>query len=83
MIFKTRALGIPCLCEIVHYSPAMPMQVYRTGNATPPEPEEVELQLLDRHGYKADWLERKLTPADWAKLEQEALGQMEDHANDQ
>jgi hypothetical protein len=36
------------------------MRVYGSGmgDCEPPEPEEFEYQLLDRKGYRAEWLDR-------------------------
>lgn len=60
MIFNTRVGGIPCKCHVTHYSTGSPMQVYGSGmgDCEPPEPEEFEYELLDRKGYRAEWLDR-------------------------
>ena len=34
------------------------------GDCEPPEPEEILFHLVDRKGYPAEWLERKLTSLD-------------------
>jgi hypothetical protein len=73
MIFNTRVGGIPCKCEVTHYSTGSPMRVYGSGmgDCEPPEPEEFEYQLLDRKGYRAEWLDRFVT----AQLNQQLLSE--------
>lgn len=44
---------------------------------------ELELEVLDRKGYAAPWLERKLEATDsWDDLEIQVLEQMRDEADD-
>lgn len=68
--FTTKVSGIPCQCRVYHYAPGVPMLVYGPGNgdALPPESEEFDYVLLDRKGYRAEWLEKKLTPQDDIRL---------------
>ena len=75
MIFHTRVAGIPCQCLVYSYEEAIPMRITGTGygDADPPEPEEFEFRLLDRLGYPAQWLERKLTLNDHDRLLKEYL----------
>ena len=70
MHFQTQVSGIPCQCRVDFYSPARPMKVYGTGfgDAHPPEPEEFHFTILDRKGYKAAWLEKKVKPSDKERL---------------
>ncbi|SJK83809.1 hypothetical protein [Halomonas elongata] len=70
MTFHTHIAGIPCLCEVTHYSAARPMRITGTGfgDAEPPEPVEFEFRILDRRGRLAEWLERKVTQSDEARL---------------
>lgn len=65
MEFQTKVCGIPCTVVVTLYRAAIPMRIYGSGfgDCDPPEPEEFEFHLLDRKGYPARWLERKLTPA--------------------
>ena len=74
MVFATQINGIPCLCQVDAYSPGSPMRITGTGfgDAEPPEYEEFEFTILDRKGYKAPWLQRKLTSADASRLTEEA-----------
>lgn len=73
MIFPTFVSGIPCQCEVTHATRYVPMQVYGPGmaDANPPEEAEFEFNLLDRKGYKANWLESKLTDKDRERLYEE------------
>lgn len=70
MIFQTRVNNIPCQCQVLEYSPAVPMHVYGTGmgDAHPPESAEFDFAILDSRGRKAPWLEKYLTPADTSRL---------------
>lgn len=43
---------------------------------------EVEMDLLDRKGYPAAWLERKLTDDDREELENEAISYLRSQYND-
>ena len=60
MIFSTKVNGIPCQCEVTHYTPYVPMHVYGSGmgDADAPQESEFEYQILDRRGKPAAWLER-------------------------
>lgn len=62
MIFDTKVAGIPCQCRVTHFYPPQPMRVHKTnwGFAEPATPAEFEYVLLDRKGYPAPWLEKKL-----------------------
>lgn len=77
MLFETQVAGIPCQCLVYHYQEELPMRITGTGfgDADPPEPEEFDFRILDRKGYPAPWLERKLTTDDHERLKQEYLGQ--------
>lgn len=70
MTFTTTVAGIPCRCRVTFYSHGVPMRTtgWGYGDADPPEPEEFEFDILDRRGYPAAWLERKLTDNDYDRL---------------
>lgn len=65
MEFYTKVCGIPCTVKVTTYHKAVPMRIWGSGmgDCDPPEPEEFEFQLFDRKGYRAAWLEAKLTDA--------------------
>lgn len=71
MRFSSTIQGIPCLVNVIRYTPFKPMLItgLGMGDCLPPEPEEFEYEILDRKGYKASWLEKKITP----DIEQEIL----------
>jgi hypothetical protein len=76
--FTTTVSGIPCGVVIDSYTPARPFKQHTfsgagPGDCDPPEEAEVEWHLVDRKGYYAAWLERKLTSADYARIEEECL----------
>lgn len=73
MIFDTKVAGIPCQCKVESYSPYRPMRVTGSGmgDCDPPEYEEFEFSILDRKGYPAPWLEKKLKREDSERLLEE------------
>ena len=73
MIFDTEVAGIPCQCKVLNYCPPRSMMSYGPAmeDAVPPEESEFDFVLLDRKGYPATWLEKKLTPSDNERLEEE------------
>ena len=58
MIFKTTVNGIPCQCNVTHYTP----YVHGTWDS-PPEFSEFEFELLDMRSRRAEWLDRYVTQA--------------------
>lgn len=73
MQFETKVSGIPCVCNVIDYSPYRAMRVTGSGmgDCDPPEYEEFDFEILDRKGYKASWLEKKLKPDDKGRLLEE------------
>lgn len=73
VIFDTTVAGIPCQCEVVHATEFIPMRSYGPGmeDATESEGGEFEFNILDRKGYKAKWLERKVSTDDIDRLYEE------------
>ena len=67
MIFETRICGIPCQCEVLMYHNDPGRTYGPPENCYPPE-FEFEYQILDRKGYRAEWLERKITDSIEADL---------------
>lgn len=78
---QTRISGIPCLIEVTSYYPATPMKWFRNGDCAPPEDEEIEFRVLDRKGYPAPWLEKKMDEEDRIRIEQELLALKEDDSD--
>ena len=75
MIFNTKIQGIPCQCSVVCLGRESPMIRYGSGagDVIAPEYPEFEFTILDRKGYKAPWLEKKLTQQDEVRLQEEFL----------
>ena len=71
--FDTHISGIPCQCQVFNATPVIPMKVYGPGmaDADPPEGGEFDYNILDRKGYRAKWLEAKVTPKDVDRLYEE------------
>lgn len=70
MTFDSHIQGIPCQIEITHYTP--PERKFVTCTTIdPPDPGELEWQVLDRKGYRADWLANKLTRDDEWRINDE------------
>lgn len=70
MIFDSRIAGIPCQIKVVNFYPYVPMHIYGSGygDADPPEEEVLDYEVLDRKGYKAHWLEKKMTDQDESRI---------------
>jgi hypothetical protein len=69
----TNIAGIPCQVELtwIHSQPALgPMcdSDWDCYGYT-----DIEFDVLDRKGYKAPWLERKMTLADKQRIDEELL----------
>ena len=47
MIFKTKINSIPCQCQVIYYTKPI-------GKT----PAEFEFTILDRKGYRAEWLDK-------------------------
>ena len=73
MYFQTKVAGIPCYCQVDYHSPYRPMRITGSGfgDAIAPVYEEFEFTILDRRGYPANWLEKKLKPEDTTRLLEE------------
>jgi len=76
--FTTTVSGIPCGVVIDSYTPGRPWRQHTfsgagPGDCDPPEEAEVTWHLVDRKGYYAEWLERKLTNADVTRIYEECL----------
>lgn len=75
----TRIAGIPCQAQITHISGRY---VPAKTNADPDDCypasyPEVEWEVLDRKGYAAPWLAKKMTTEDMDRIETELLGELE------
>lgn len=66
MIFESKIQGIPCKVKVIDYYPYRPAARWgkEPNESDPPELEGLEYTILDRKGYKAPWLMKKLTAQD-------------------
>ena len=71
--FESHVQGIPCKVRVTYATPYVP-----ASWDSPEESGEFEFELLDRKGYRAKWLEAKVTEADVDRLEKEYLAWLED-----
>jgi hypothetical protein len=62
----TQIAGIPCQLRVTYWEATTTATWY-----TPAEGGDIEYEVLDRRGYPAPWLERKLTDLDRQRLEVE------------
>jgi hypothetical protein len=72
-MFETKISGIPCLVKVV--STRCPQKTIRTGSGAgdcqPIEATDFEVEVFDRKGYKAEWLQRKLNTKQLQRIENE------------
>lgn len=79
MDVQTRVAGIPCIARVTHFH----LQRPHRGSPHTCHSDldyygytECEFQILDRRGRPAPWLERKLTDAEVARIEEEITESM-------
>lgn len=70
--FETTASGIPCLCVVTEFTRYLPAR-YSGNLMGPAEPACAEWLLLDRRGYRAEWLEKKLSRDEIERLDHDAV----------
>lgn len=72
--FASQVCGIPCIIRVDHY---YKQRAWRGAVHSCPSDwdyygyEEVEYSVLDRKGYPAAWLERKLSPKEHSRIIEE------------
>jgi hypothetical protein len=66
---ETRICGIPCIIGVTYYN-------RDEGSWDCPPDSDVEYEVLDRKGYPAAWLERKMSPKDETKLYEQVMQYM-------
>ena len=70
--FATTVNGIPCGVVVDYYRPAIPCNVFALPeDCYPDEPSEFEFHLIDRGGYRAEWLMNQLTDEVKERIENE------------
>lgn len=69
---ETTIAGIPCLIGVTHYECVRGSYNYHAASDMDYYGySEAEWEVLDRKGYKAAWLERKLTARDHDRINAE------------
>jgi hypothetical protein len=71
--FDTVVCGIPCQVKVDSYVNIEPQGKWADSDWDCYGYIEIEFTLLDRKGYKANWLQKKMTPADIETLEIEIV----------
>lgn len=77
--YEIKICGIPAIARVTHYRPGDPG--YTSGppeRCYPPEPAELEWEVLDRRGRPAAWLARKMTDAERERIERELIQLLEE-----
>ena len=73
-MIEARIQGIPCQVDVTYFYSKS--GTYSRQAETPDEYygcTEIEFEVYDRKGYKAAWLERKMTDDDRAYIEEKVL----------
>lgn len=63
---ETTVVGIPCKVKVTYTTKYIP-----ESYSGPAEGGDFEFELLDKKGYRARWLEKKLTKDDVERIEKE------------
>lgn len=72
--FPTTVSGIPCQCHVLFFEAGEGAKLTGHPDAwAPASGGEFNFEILDRKGYRAEWLEQKLGRDDEARLEREFL----------
>lgn len=75
---ESNVAGIPCRIGVLDWEPFVPGRLQGLPeNCYPDEGGCGEWVVLDRRGRPAEWLERKLTSADSARIDAELLDYFE------
>ena len=61
--FESQVAGIPCKVRVIYHTPYVP-----ASYNSPAEGGDFNFQILDKKGYRAKWLEAKVTERDVERL---------------
>lgn len=68
--FAFRLSGLPCYVCVTHYEPEIPANLSGHPDSwTPSEGGELEFEVYDRKGYRAEWLEEKVDDTSFLAIE--------------
>lgn len=80
---ETRIAGIPCIVELLEYSAPTPHHITADpGTSSEGNSGYLSFRVLDRKGYKAEWLAAKMTDDDEDRIKGELLTEMHSEAED-
>jgi hypothetical protein len=68
VIVSTRIQGVPCQVHVTHFSHQKPLGYWADNDVDCYGYTEVEYEVLDRRGRRADWLAKKITDVDEARI---------------
>ena len=76
--FRSTAAGIPCIVDVVYFEPGLSAKFSGHPDSwEPPESGDIDIEILDRRGRRAEWLEAKLSAKEREALEEKAYEFME------
>jgi len=83
MIIDIHIQGIPCRARVTYYRKEdSPVLTGPMDHADPGSPIEIEFDVMNMRGARAVWLERKMTVADRAVIEQQIIAAFEQERAD-
>lgn len=77
-MLQTKIAGIPCQVKVLQCTTVSPDYSTRDSDIDYYGYSEIDYEVCDRRGRRADWLARKMTKADEARIEQEIVDSMRD-----
>jgi len=72
-VLSSTVSGIPCQIKLISYVPSWDGKKGHIDHWLPDEPEEIEFEVYDRKGYRAEWLERKISDKDRSRIEKQLM----------
>lgn len=81
LTFPTKIAGIPCQIQVDHYFVQKPLGPTADSDWDCYGYTDLDFTVLDRKGYPAPWLERKLTAEDRQEIEQLTEKELENERN--
>lgn len=78
-MLETRIQGIPCIVEMTSYFRLAPQGRSADSSDDCYGGHEIEFTVCDRRGRPAPWLERKMTDADYDRIEDELIAMQGDY----
>ena len=78
-MFSTTIASIPCQIDVTYFDPGEPECLYGHPDSWHPGTgAEIEFEVFDRRGYRAEWLERKITDAIRSEIEEQCIEHLQD-----